>query len=922
MNKNKKIAMAVISTVMAGAMLVPLAACGGGGDDGELQLPSRGARSTTIPTTSYNAAGTADAKGVMVDGQGNLVYPNTTVLNMNICDGSNKDRHISFDSSQISASAVLPDNYTYRAGDLKPAWWQLSQTLGVKFADKGMNRSSDKQITEMITNGEQAQYNIVTGSGTAITNNADQFLNLADYLEYMPNYNAYLEANPIVKWSLSSGMDETGVTGGMYYAPYFDGNNDIEKYVLTHKEWTRAMLDSADYSAATTTWAQSKEGKADLGTNQTYVQSFMGQTGSYTVKTTDPANKTSKTLVDVKVNYDAALAAAKDENKPLGAAIKEAKGAVYAGTSGNIIDIQNEVIGTTGAVTGAQLIKILREYIKVAYQKADGTSFYTTLSDVFNSEYAAWDVDLYVALSRCVVTSYKLFGGNIAAKATANQIYALAGRQGTTQRRTDLVSFVGELYGVRGLESRNEYTYIDHAGNLQDARTNSKTYEALNRLSALAKEGLLYTGTENANKVYSSTSTILTFSMHDYSQTQTTDGFFAQGIDGLSNANIIAEGDLKFDFAPIVTPVSQWDEDGSGAIEDDEYFRFTESWRATKNTGFCVPKASVENNPAALSATLAFIDYLFSNDGQIIATYGPQSTNGNKLTTLLGKEDPATGEEYTEEQLKEDAPNGFWYATEATSVNIDTVAEKKNGATQYSIKQEYEKDYFVFQGKVYTSDTTFGTKKIPTLTTNNLNYYLGLHVNGYYLGEGQTAEKGGTGFGYIGTPARNYTNYDRGIIGGALPLGIKDQGFEFQGTADCGLKGTNIVTVAKENGSIKHLTQQYSAETAWYTCVPTTLPLDSTAGSTLGNQTDLMGKDETPGLFLNTSKTKYRTNMFIDLLFYGYGASGKYLASNEDFGGIPADAAACIKAATDRGLTTRVSTYANGWTALKTYFLK
>ena len=67
MNKNKKIAMAVISTVMAGAMLVPLAACGGGDDPGESVVQPYGARSKDIPTTGYNAAGgAADAKGVSV----------------------------------------------------------------------------------------------------------------------------------------------------------------------------------------------------------------------------------------------------------------------------------------------------------------------------------------------------------------------------------------------------------------------------------------------------------------------------------------------------------------------------------------------------------------------------------------------------------------------------------------------------------------------------------------------------------------------------------------------------------------------------------------------------------------------------------------------------------------------------------------
>ncbi len=900
MNKNKKIAMAVISTVMAGAMLVPLAACGGGDDPGpgpgpgETVVQPYGARSKDIPTTGYNAAGgAADAKGVSVK-DGKLAYPTTTTLNMNICDGSNKDRHIAYDAAQISSAAIMPDNYRYTPGDLKPAWWQMSQALGVKFVDVGQNKASDEQITEPINKGTLKNYHIITGSGAKITENSTHFLNLNEYLEYMPNYKAFLDENEIVKWSLTSDVS----TGAMYYAPYFDGNNDIEKYVITHREWTRAMLDG-DVAAATTKWKESKTGKADVGSEQVYVTPFMGTTGSYQVDTTDPANPTGA-LIKVKVNYDAAKTAADTAGTELNGAIKAAYSGFTSATSGNIVDIQNDVIkGTSGEVTGAQLLNILRAYIDVAYQKADGSKFYATRSDVFNSTYAAWDVDLLVGLSRCVVTSYKLFGGKVAESATNTQIYAIAGRQGTSQRRMDLVSFVGELYGVRGLEPRaSDNMYINKDGELVDARNSSEMYDAMQKLRALTQEGLVYTGESNADKVYSKASTILPFLIHDYSQTQTTDGFYVQGIEGLTNANIISEGALKFDFAPILTPVSKWDENENNTIDENEYFRFTESWRAVKNTGFCVPKAAVENKPEELAAVLAFIDYLFSNDGQIVATYGPRSTNGN-----------ATGEQ---------PANGFWYATEATGVNIDTVAEKYEGSDQYHVKEANKGQYFIYENKVYESETKYLGRTIPTLTTNNINYYYGLKVNGHQLGEGKT-ENGGVG--YSGTPARNYTNYARGIIGGALPLGNKDQGFEYQATAACGLDGSAVVSVALNNGSIRHLTQQVNPETYWYTLVPTTLPLNSTDGDTLGSQTKLMGADKAAGLFRNSSKTENgRTNLLIDIMFYGYNAFGKNICGDQTLGNIPADAAACIAKANEYGLAERIAIYKKGWNQLKTYY--
>ena len=915
MNKKKKIAISVVSTLMAGAMLVPLAACGGGNDPDpgpgdQTEVQPYGKRSTTIPTTAYNGTGTTDAKGVMVKAEKTPVYPNTTTLNMNICDGSNKDRQITYDSSQISSAAVMPDNYRYTggekgAGDLKPAWWQMSQSLGVNFKNTATAKSSDKQITDLKDEGTLGNHHIVTGSGAKITENSTLFLDLNEYLDYMPNYKAFLNANEIVKWSLTSDTE----SGAMYYAPYFDGNNDIEKYVISHREWTRSLLDATDLSKATTKWSESKTGKTDAKTDaQVYVEPFMGTTGSYEVDTTDPADTTK--LVKVVVDYGAAKTAADTAGTPLNTAIKEAYAGFTTATSGNIVDIQNDVInGTAGAVTGAQLTKILQAYIDVAYHKKDSSDkFYTKRSEVFNSTYAAWDVDLLVGLSRCVVTSYKLFTGK-PGDANANQIYAMAGRQGTTQRRTDLVSFVGELYGVRGLEPRaSDYMYIGKDGNLIDSRDKADMYNAMNRLNALTKEGLVYTGETDASKINSKTADILPFLIHDYSQTQTTDGFYLQNIAGLTNANIASD----FDFAPILTPVSKWDEDESGAIEADEYFRFTESWRAVKNTGFAVPKAAVEGKPAELAAVLAFIDYLFSNDGQIVATYGPMSTNGNSTST--------------------DAPaNGFWYATEVTDKNIADYAEKYEGTEQYHIKDAYKGEYFTYNNKLYTSETKYLGRAIPTLTTNNLNYYYGLSVNGHKLGEGDT-KNGGSGVGYIGTPARNYTNYARGIIGGALPIGNKDQGFEYQATAACGLDGSAVVSVALNNGSIRHLVQEvknkekapeYAKNTYWYTLVPTTLPIDSGDGADLGGQTKLMGGSTASGLFCNSSDVKNgapRTNLLIDLMFYGYGASGKNICNDQTLGAVPADAAACITKANDYDLQKRIEIYAKGWNALKTLY--
>ena len=50
----------------------------------------------------------------------------------------------------------------------------------------------------------------------------------SQYLDALPNFKAYLEQNPIVRLSITG--DTT--TGAIYFSPYFDGVNDIERMPL------------------------------------------------------------------------------------------------------------------------------------------------------------------------------------------------------------------------------------------------------------------------------------------------------------------------------------------------------------------------------------------------------------------------------------------------------------------------------------------------------------------------------------------------------------------------------------------------------------------------------------------------------------------------------------------------------------------
>lgn len=910
MNKYKKIAMAAVAVVMAGTMAIPFAACG-------KKKPKK-------------LKASQEVLAVSTDENGKLKYADGLNLNMNV--GHEKStRQITFTTDLISGSVTLPDGKTYTSDSLKPAWQALEDELKVNFTDKFQKRKGGPQIQDAIDNHEidNKAYDIITGGADTIVStglaegNENLWLDLSLYLDYMPNYKAFLQNNPLVYMSLTSNTE----SGAMYYAPYFDGYNDIEKYVLTKKEWTKLLLDDALTKDGTTFAAQAAAkqgaGRVNGGTidgTKSSVESYMGKTGSWTIETTNPESLDSTgaavkkdlgstpATVNVKVDYDKALAAAKDDTTPLGAAVKAAAGATYSGESGNIVDLQNYAINAKqGAVNGKQLTEILRAYIDVAYTKEDGTKFYTTRSDVFSSAYAAWDVDLYVAFCRCVVAN----GGEVLGTQTPDKfLYGLSARENKrSDRSNDVISFVGELYGVRGLESRLQYGYIDKDGKLHDARQNKETYDFINKANALVTEGLYNTEqiSGGSTSIYSNdktTNTCEAWSLHDYSQTQTKWGFYAEGkatksdiwVDSTntgvkpSSSTATQIINSNYNFAPIVTPVSVWDVDGNGSHETR--MRFTESWRSTKDSGFCVPRNVCEGQPEKLAAILAFIDYFFSNDGQILMTYGPMAEN-------------ATG------------TNGFWYATEKTDVNVANVAYKEEGSDQYTVNEANKGNYFIYKNKVYEG-TFYNGRQVPTISTNSMKAFLGEEVNGFTLGKAQSTNSWSSS--NTGGFVLSYTDYARGVVGGALPIGNKDQGFEAQCTPDRVKVGQNIVAVALNNNTLRHVWVTIDnggygdkGNQYWYTIMPSTLPYAPTDAN------DISDGDYIPTLqnnmFRNGSDT---SNYVIGLLSYGYGANVTLSIGSSHV--VPADADAALAEVNKWGDNTLQAYMQSAWDDISKYY--
>lgn len=751
MNKFKKLTIAAVSTVMAGTMALSLAACGPK-EPGKKPDDNAGADKWDIlnPDGSLNY----DA------------YKRDTEVTLNLAIGHDK-RITATSFDEIGDQIVLPDGVTYSQGNMKPAWVAMGKDLNISWNDKWTGTKTSDNLEELLTKNDGSSnktlYSVVDmfttdlSKAVAKANSGTDILNLADYLDYMPNFRKFLNENPVVYLSLlQEGMDtETGEDQTIYVAPYFDGNDDIERYNLMRHDWAEKLLNGSATTGST----------AKLGV-ETKVEPFM--TADYTV---DSLSKDGKSTIKIKKNYTAALAAAKNDTTPLGTAYKAIAGAAYSGTSGNIVSLMNAAIAANANATGAQLVDLFRAYIDVCYQNEDGTAHFTASdrANLFVGYDACWDVDDLVAMLRCVNTNASALVG------AGKTIGGIMPRSGLNDRTPDMVRIAGQLYGVRGTDSRNEYTYIANDGTIKDARASKEIYEACAKLNLLRQEGLIADYSGKAN--FSGSGGLIEktaeyFMMYDYSQTQTLNGFYVE--DSAVSGGNVPDG---YKFGAVINPISKWDVDGDG--DHTDVMRFTESWRSTKVSGLALNGAlASEDNAEKRKAALQFVDYLYSSDGQIVSTYGPMAdAQGN---------------------------GGFWYNEKATAEEI--AADK----------------YFSFKGEKY-SGSDYKGRTTPTITSKLYDSFKGKEVNGWKVTSNTKVTKA----------KLNFTNYARYLIGSTLPVGVKDQSFENQLTSLMGQNGANKVGTALAAGVVKGLSLNIDKDNYWYTCVPTSLPTDTTSQATL-----------------------------------------------------------------------------------------
>lgn len=513
---------------------------------------------------------------------GDLSYADGTTLRMATGYNSTKTG-LSFDAETAGEGITLADGVTYRAGDLKPTWVEVEKQLKITIEDKYQGNSASAEFDYW--KERLSEVDMVSGTAAALSQNgeAGSLVNIAEYLDKMPNFKAYLEENPIVKLSIVGNTE----TGAIYFSPYFDGVNDIERMPLMRVDWVQKLLDGEGEFTAD---ASNKLAAA-------VYQPYMPTSGTVEVDVVNAAGSAAEKLTK---NYDAA---------------------------GNIVENMNKA----GELDGVAAVNMFRKYIDEAYNGYYGTA----RSDLFVGQNAAWDADELVALLRCVVANPQTLNGT-------DSIQGLFTREDdNNQRRVDMFRFAGSLFGVRGLESRQDYLYVGEDGKLHDARQEQSTFEALERMNAMVKEGLISKAfidmsTENSGTYLEND---LGFMHYDYNQTQT-----------ILNETKLQEGEK---YMAVMVPVARWFD---GTDPNGVYMHFTESWRSVKTDGWGISKAGVEGNPDKLNAALALIDFAYSPKGRILMSYGPDAfikTNpdGSYVTFDFNGEDMPVIADATREEL-------------------------------------------------------------------------------------------------------------------------------------------------------------------------------------------------------------------------------------------------------------------------------
>lgn len=512
------------------------------------------------------------------------------------------------------------DKITYTRGDLLPSWRALATNLNIEIKD--VASYSETKDNDVYTSVQTKGYTGVDGSYIDLFYNsvsnikkmasAGEAVDLMPYLEAgkMPYFEKYLEDNPEVL-DMCVIYDDQG-NKHLYYTPYFDGYQQIERMFIMDTEMVERLLDKAEAGDATAAIGENR-------LNGAYYKPFMDAQYNYKdANTTVKAVKDNK-LVDIKVTQTT-----------------------------NIIKQQNDLLADS-ATTGKQLVAQLQAYLKTAYPDYAGK-----LSEIYTGVNAIYNADDLIALMRVVRANPVAATGQ--AKAADTGVVTLSPRGQAANRMENMYDFA-EIWGLAGLDSESNNLYFDGAGKLNVVGGMQASYDALVLINQIYNEGLILPdfydkgsggSTYHLDRYFKNTATDsgAGFMLYDYcASTTVSNDTDANGVGtSVSSRKGVYEGASRKGIRPVLAPVTYWNTsyeetdtntlfgaDGVCTNRDNkELTRYSDSNRALKSNSWCIPSKSTN-----VEGAIRLMDYLYSEEGSYINDFGPKEYRGEMSTDII-----------------------------------------------------------------------------------------------------------------------------------------------------------------------------------------------------------------------------------------------------------------------------------------------
>lgn len=495
------------------------------------------------------------------------------------------------------------DQETYQQGKILPTWVELGNITG----------TTVKDVASYADGSDKDSYNTVSGQGfkTKGGEGIDLFANtvanintmgadgnaydLTPYIKdgKMPNFKKYLDANPTIR-------DQITKDGKIFYTPYFDGYNEIERMFVMDTHMVELLLDTDSFANFDAT-ISGKGGDAKVLGEANY-QPFLNADYNYEADT--------KVKVSVKA---------------------QAKEVTIKKTE-NIIKQQN--VSLANGISGKDLAEQFKNYLKAAFGHLVGNGkTYAKYSEIFIGESAAYNADELVALMRVVKANPKVVSEG---KADSVEVFF---PRGEAANRVANVLDLAQIWGIQGLDAESNNFFFDANGKLQSLGTTQASYDALDLLHDLYVEGLIEptfyyvpsssaAGTKGLDKYFKKTrnDSGFGFLMYDYSAATGAANDTVEGIGtDPQSRNGVFKGLSVTGVRPVVSPLTMWATEKTWKYDQTlsnmtgkTLTRYVESNRTLKTGSWCIPTTATN-----VEGALRLMDVTFSEYGALVNTFGP-----------------------------------------------------------------------------------------------------------------------------------------------------------------------------------------------------------------------------------------------------------------------------------------------------------